>query len=212
VADIADMASEIEGENLARALAAARVPIAAGVAGECEGCGDESKRLVGGRCAPCRDGRTRAAPVVRAVERPAVVPPAASLAGQDLMAAVRREMDREETGMRQIGIRIQDGPVLAAIESAAAAGETSLGSAALALIERGLAAQDAPAGPAPAEAGTPRQRMVALLDGVQALVTGLIDAADAAGVTSELEEKLGEAIERAETAEAKLASLRAVLS
>lgn len=32
-------------------------PVVAGEPGECAECGEDSKRLVGGRCAPCRDGR-----------------------------------------------------------------------------------------------------------------------------------------------------------
>lgn len=36
---------------------AARVQIPAGAPGECQQCFEDSPRLVGGRCAPCRDGR-----------------------------------------------------------------------------------------------------------------------------------------------------------
>lgn len=228
MADIADMAAEIEGEHLARALAKARVPIAAGVAGECEECGDTSPRLVGGRCAPCRDGRTRVAPVVRSVERigeqlvasapdvcGALRRAGESIGSSGLMATVRREMAKQEDAMgvekqRQVTI-VAKGDVLAAIEAGAAAGSGAMGPAALALIERGMMLEAAPPALAAAEAGMPRQRMVALLDGVQALVTGLIEAADAAGDTKALEEQLGAAIERAETAEAKLVSLRSLL-
>lgn len=34
-------------------------PLAPGYSGECERCGDDMPRLVGGLCAPCRDGRNR---------------------------------------------------------------------------------------------------------------------------------------------------------
>lgn len=40
--------------------AAARIP--AGEPGNCRECGDEMPRLVNGRCAPCRDQRTKATP------------------------------------------------------------------------------------------------------------------------------------------------------
>lgn len=57
MSDDVDLATVIADRTLARQIAAARVPVPAGVPGECEGCGRDSKRLVGGRCAPCRDGR-----------------------------------------------------------------------------------------------------------------------------------------------------------
>lgn len=34
-----------------------KADIPAGEPGDCTECGEPSKRLVGGRCAPCRDGR-----------------------------------------------------------------------------------------------------------------------------------------------------------
>lgn len=58
MADIIDIASEfyqrIEERNISGIRAAAS-EIPEGVAGECVECGLESKRLVGNRCAPCRD-------------------------------------------------------------------------------------------------------------------------------------------------------------
>ena len=59
MADAVDDANELAEQHLAHSLRAARVAVPAGEPGECEQCGDESKRLVGGRCAPCRDGRNR---------------------------------------------------------------------------------------------------------------------------------------------------------
>ena len=59
MADQMDMAADITALHFDISLRAARQPIAVGVAGECETCGEDSKRLVGGRCAPCRDGRRR---------------------------------------------------------------------------------------------------------------------------------------------------------
>lgn len=57
MADIADFANDLAQAHVDRSIAAARQPIPVGVPGECENCGEDSKRLVHGRCAPCRDGR-----------------------------------------------------------------------------------------------------------------------------------------------------------
>lgn len=50
--DRAQQAAEIELENR---ISAARGEIKAGVAGECDLCGEYSSRLINGACAPCRD-------------------------------------------------------------------------------------------------------------------------------------------------------------
>lgn len=56
MADDADTASEIERAHRERALAEVRrEPFEAWVAGKCEECGDETPRLVEGKCAPCRE-------------------------------------------------------------------------------------------------------------------------------------------------------------
>lgn len=55
MADAADMAQAQGEQMLEVALRAARVAVPAGVPGECEECGDETPRLIGGRCAPCRE-------------------------------------------------------------------------------------------------------------------------------------------------------------
>ena len=57
--DNIDMAVEISDLHLERSIRAARQPVPVGVAGECETCLEDSKRLIGGRCAPCRDGKRR---------------------------------------------------------------------------------------------------------------------------------------------------------
>jgi hypothetical protein len=55
VADPVDMANDVAQAALDRSIRSARAPIAIGVPGECEECGDDSPRLVMGRCAPCRE-------------------------------------------------------------------------------------------------------------------------------------------------------------
>ncbi|WP_084253465.1 conjugal transfer protein TraR [Sphingomonas pituitosa] len=59
MADTIDEANQLAEQHLERSLRAARQPVPVGVPGECEQCGGDSARLVGGRCAPCRDGRRR---------------------------------------------------------------------------------------------------------------------------------------------------------
>lgn len=56
--DDVDLANELADARVIQALnklKAAIIPV--GEPGECKECGDNSPRLVGGRCAPCRDGR-----------------------------------------------------------------------------------------------------------------------------------------------------------
>ncbi|MDQ1229307.1 conjugal transfer protein TraR [Sphingomonas sp. SORGH_AS_0879] len=57
MADEMDIAVAVGTRELERLIANARQPVPVGVAGECRECGWTSPRLVGGRCAPCRDGR-----------------------------------------------------------------------------------------------------------------------------------------------------------
>jgi hypothetical protein len=49
------MANDVAQAALDRSIRAARAPIPIGVPGECQNCGDDSPRLVMGRCAPCRE-------------------------------------------------------------------------------------------------------------------------------------------------------------
>jgi hypothetical protein len=58
MADAADDAQLLYEAHLTRSIAAARAPQEEGEAGECADCGYERKRLVRGRCAFCRDGRS----------------------------------------------------------------------------------------------------------------------------------------------------------
>lgn len=59
MANLADDADVLIAEHFERSLRAARVPVPAGVAGECDDCGEDSPRLIGGYCAPCRDRQGR---------------------------------------------------------------------------------------------------------------------------------------------------------
>jgi len=69
--DAADFASELVDASVAAATARIDAKMPAGVAGECEDCGEFMPRLVGGLCGYCRDGRRppaaaydRGAPVI----------------------------------------------------------------------------------------------------------------------------------------------------
>ena len=53
--DDVEQVGDREQQILEYAIAAARKPLAPGSPGECQRCGEESKRLVDGNCARCRD-------------------------------------------------------------------------------------------------------------------------------------------------------------
>jgi len=55
MADQVDLAQHYADTMLAEAIRVARQPVPAGEPGECADCGDHSPRLVGRRCAPCRE-------------------------------------------------------------------------------------------------------------------------------------------------------------
>lgn len=56
--DDVDLANELADARVIASLNKLKsVHIPVGQPGECKECGDHSPRLVGGRCAPCRDGR-----------------------------------------------------------------------------------------------------------------------------------------------------------
>ena len=57
MADEADIAQEREEMYRKAALTNARLPVPKGNPGTCQDCHTYSARLVGGRCAYCRDGR-----------------------------------------------------------------------------------------------------------------------------------------------------------
>jgi hypothetical protein len=57
MADQIDLAQHYADTMLAEAIRIARAPVPAGEPGTCEDCGDESPRLVGRLCAPCREPR-----------------------------------------------------------------------------------------------------------------------------------------------------------
>lgn len=59
MADQIDLAQHYQEVALANSIRVARQPVPVGVPGICGDCGDDSPRLVGGRCAPCREPKPR---------------------------------------------------------------------------------------------------------------------------------------------------------
>ena len=56
MADAADMANDFAQAAIDRSIrAVTAAPFDDGIAGECNHCGEESERIVRGRCAPCRE-------------------------------------------------------------------------------------------------------------------------------------------------------------
>lgn len=207
--DVVDMAADLQDEHLEHSLRRARVPIAAGVPGECEQCFEDSPRLVGGRCAFCRDGRRRlvnptgrvsavAAPNHRADSDPAVVQPA-----------------KEETQMGKSITFVADGAVLAEIKRRTADG-TSNNRAALDLVEAGLSAITG--GQAASDMSRVDLTAVDAVVLIEELTRRLTAAPDHTAIVA-AEERAASAAARAEAAEArasaaegKLDTLRAALA
>lgn len=121
MSDVVDMAAELQDEHLALSLQRARVPIAEGVAGECEQCFEDSARLVGGRCAFCRDGRRRPTNPIGKVPTPGPAP-----TKEDIVSP------------KSIQLPASAQAAIEAVERHARSNVLSLGAAAAQLIERGL--------------------------------------------------------------------------
>lgn len=132
MADDVDMAVEIADEHLARAIERARQPIPAGEPGECEQCFEESERLVGGRCAYCRDGRRR--PVNPIGKQP---------------TPMQAPTEEEHMPAKSVQLPASADVAIACLEEHARGNSLSLGHAAAELIERGAATVTAPAGVTP---------------------------------------------------------------
>lgn len=208
--DVVDMAAQLQDEHLALSLQRARMPIPAGVSGECEQCFEESSRLVGGRCGFCRDGRRRPANPTGRAPTPAPAPVHQSGSGSAVVQPAR-----EDTQMGKSITFIADGAVLAEIKRRTADG-TSNNRAALDLVEAGLAA---------VVGGSTGSEAPSLdLTGVDAVVlidelTRRLTAAPDHATVDAAEERAASAVARAEVAEArasaaegKLDTLRAALA
>ena len=188
MADVVDMAVEIEGEHLAAATRAARVGVLSGAPGTCGECTYWFPRLVDGLCGFCRDGRQP--PDDWEPQTPPTTPREAVPAS------------REEPVMPAKSIQLPASAVaeIAAVEKYAQSNVLSLGAAAAALIARGMAV---PLADAPAPIGLGDVHFDALLDEVRRRFEGVDDDHD---------EKLGAEITRREAAEARLATIQSVFA
>ena len=187
--DTVDMAVEIEAEHLERGLRLARRPIPAGVPGECSQCFEDSARLVGGRCAYCRDGRRR--PLNPTGKQPTPTP---ALPEEELMPS------------KSVQLPATAGVAISCLETYAAERGLSQGAAAAELIERG-------AGTIKAQ---PEDLAMAAILSVDALFDMLRERFDQQhDQSAELADAIARADAaegRAEAAEAKLAQLKALVA
>jgi hypothetical protein len=192
MADIVDMAGEIEAEHIARSLARAALPIPAGHAGECDDCGEIMPRLVNGRCGFCRDGR---------VPPPGWTPPADTTAR------------REESTMpaKTICLPATAATAIAAIDQLAQQSDIPLGQAAAQLIERGAAAaMAASADPVPIDLTS--ASLFDLLGAALTLVEAREDDSAACADLAAAIERAEAAEARAEAAEGKLQRLKEAMA
>ncbi len=125
MADPADIAALQTEVDISARLSRIDAAIPAGVAGECDECGDYFSRLVGGRCGFCRDGRQ---------------PPARWL---DQAPTIPTTVHPEENEMEARKITI-DGEALRLVDAKASAEGLSFKDAANALIEAADAIEDGP--------------------------------------------------------------------
>lgn len=187
--DVVDMAADLQDEHLEHSLRRARVPIAAGVAGECEQCFEDSPRLVGGRCAFCRDGRRRPTNPIGRMPTPGPAP-----VTEDIVNA------------KSIQLPASAQTAIQAVERHAQTAVLSLGAAAAELIVRGL---DSASAPAAEESPTAELDVDALLDLIRTRFAGRPDqSADIAAAV----ERAEAAEARAQAAETALAKIREALA
>ncbi len=204
MADAADMADAIQAEMIDIAVRQARNRILPGISGECDGCEWWMPRLVDGLCGFCRDGRPRP-PDWEPPPRPDPVivndPPTELPAMHDTKSITL----------------VATGAVLDKLKTMTADG-TPYNRAALALLEHAVV-EAAPAetqlpalAPWENPEATPRERMVELIDGMAALVVGLIEDVEVATAQADLTAEVTAAIARAEDAEREVARLSEVLA
>ncbi len=179
MADTADMASDIEGESVMIGVTLARMPLAPGVAGDCDECGHYMPRLVDGRCGFCRDGRLPPDEWVPPV-RPSTLSPK-----EPAMPA------------KTINLPAFATTAINAVEERAAQQDIAIGHAAAELIEAGLAALSAPVDRAPLLT-LGDVHVDALLDEVRRRFEVACSSDELAAITA-----------RAEAAEAQVAEIKA---
>ncbi|QRY97415.1 hypothetical protein JT366_09435 [Sphingomonas paucimobilis] len=199
--DTADDASINQDQHLAASLSRIDPTLAKGVAGECDNCGDEFERLIGGLCGYCRDGRRptfrRTAPTPSPIARdpePVAVPaptPLPSVISQEEEALPN---PKPSDDFRNVSI-LARGPLLKAIMARADERDLSLNKAATSLIEDALC-----------------DRAEQTLFDLSALpVTDLLEEIGARTAQSASTAELIAMTARAEAAEARLAKVHAAI-
>ena len=191
MADLGDMAADLQQEHIRHSLSRVAAAIPAGVAGECDNCGEDMPRLVGGLCGFCRDGRRP-----NYAARQWVLPSEPETMEVDVAGTNDGVFER-----RQVSFKA-GGDVLKAIEARSDADEISLGQAAMDLIEICMRTK----------APTPVSPLIDLLTAhggsldavVGDLIRRLADAESRGVDRSEVEA----AVARAASDEAKLAAIR----
>lgn len=203
MADVVDMAAEIEAKHIAAALRRTSVPFVLGARGICDDCGEEMPRLAGGRCGYCRDGRV---PPLDRLDEPRAALPAPALPKDPVTMAESKSITFVATGA-----------VLAEIKRRTADG-TSNNRAALDLVEAAITfrPEAAAMSPTPAEPvigidpSTLPPIALALLEhdfSFDALIAALLDTPAAPDLSADL----AVMTTRAEAAEAKLGKMREAL-
>lgn len=183
--DVVDMATDIADEHLARGIRLARQPIPAGEPGECKQCFEDSPRLVGGRCAFCRDGRRRP-------PNPVGKPPAAPSIEEETMPG------------KTVQLPASASVAITCLEEHARGNDLSFGAAAAELIERGAATIISPRVPDEAPL---------TLDALLQMIRSRFDERpDHAAALRAAEARAVAAEERAEAAEGKLAQAKALFA
>jgi hypothetical protein len=204
--DEVEMAASILDEHIARGLSRIDPTIPVGVAGECDGCGEQMPRLVNGLCGFCRDGRRPPAerydrvapPSLRLPITPVRNPVPAALVDALQARAADPVHQEEEDDMgkpadaKSVTITAR-GAVLDAIEAYVREHDASYGAAGFALIERALAPQ-----PSPSERTLSDYELCDLLDEIAGRVVS--------------NEAVAALTARAEAAEATLAQVRAAVT
>lgn len=192
MADVVDMAAGLQDEHLALSLQRARQPIAEGVAGECEQCFEDSPRLVGGRCAFCRDGRRRPTNPTGKLPVPAPAP-----------------VMEDSVNPKSIQLPATAQTAIKAVEKHAQRNVLSLGAAAAELIERGLQPAPMPTPVPDAHVETPVIDFDTLIELLRARFA---DRPDQTAALAEATDRAELAEARATAAEAKLTKLREALA
>ncbi len=218
MADDADQAHDNEAQHLAVSLSTIDPAMPKGVRGECENCGEDMPRLVGGLCGFCRDGRRpsfqqrpqwsgldtsrhpKPMPIdpepaeVRAIAAEVVTTPAIGVQPEEDEVPNPKPSD----DFRNVSI-LARGPLLTAILKRASERELSLNKAATSLIEDAL---------------TPSivQPAATLHDLSTVSMSDLMDELIGRVETAPTPDLLAAAIARAEAAEGQLAAIQQLLA